>query len=296
MTQFRDKSECDLLIVIGSSLKVRPVALIPSSLPPEVPQILINRCIFQKKVYLHNYNHLPINVREPLPHLTFDVELLGDCDRIVNQLCLMLADECWAPPIHSPLLSQHTGMPVIPSSSEDNTAEDFKDDENVKSSSQEQEEVVKTLTDKDNNTDCKSKNDEKENSVQGNDLTSEPSTSKNNDEHNENPNKGDESDDEGEEWKVKSLSDYIPEGQFLFLPPSRYIVHIVHGKYRFTLITLDMCFPVLNSIPILTPAMMKRMMISRAVRGMERRTEKQGNTRSSLILPVWNPRRRLLLS
>ena len=222
MTQFRDKSECDLLIVIGSSLKVRPVALIPSSLPPEVPQILINRCLFLKNVYLHNY----INVREPLPHLTFDVELLGDCDRIVNQLCLMLADECWAPPIHSPLLSQHTGMPIIPSSSKDNTAEDFKDDENVKSSSQEQEEVVKTLTDKDNNTDCKSKNDEKENSVQGNDLTSEPSTSKNNDEHNENQNKGDESDDEGEEWKVKSLSDYIPDGQFLFLPPSRYPLSI----------------------------------------------------------------------
>ena len=41
----RDKSECDLLIVIGSSLKVRPVALIPSSLPPEVPQILINRSL-----------------------------------------------------------------------------------------------------------------------------------------------------------------------------------------------------------------------------------------------------------
>ena len=39
----RDKSQCDLLIVIGSSLKVRPVALIPSSLPSEVPQILINR-------------------------------------------------------------------------------------------------------------------------------------------------------------------------------------------------------------------------------------------------------------
>ena len=39
----KDKSECDLLIVIGSSLKVRPVALIPSSLKPNVPQILINR-------------------------------------------------------------------------------------------------------------------------------------------------------------------------------------------------------------------------------------------------------------
>ena len=30
-------------LLIGSSLKVRPVALIPSSLPSNVPQILINR-------------------------------------------------------------------------------------------------------------------------------------------------------------------------------------------------------------------------------------------------------------
>lgn len=99
----QDKDEVDLLIVIGSSLKVRPVALIPSmfffffyyffnviasfycscskskqylpvfssshpdSIPHEVPQILINR--------------------EQLPHLNFDVELLGDCDVIVNELC-----------------------------------------------------------------------------------------------------------------------------------------------------------------------------------------------------------------
>ncbi|CAG2117555.1 unnamed protein product [Medioppia subpectinata] len=63
----RDKDECDLMIVMGSSLKVRPVALIPSSIPETVPQILINR--------------------EPLNHLTFDVELLGDCDVIVKQLC-----------------------------------------------------------------------------------------------------------------------------------------------------------------------------------------------------------------
>ncbi|CAH3034858.1 unnamed protein product, partial [Porites lobata] len=59
-----------LLIVIGSSLKVRPVALIPSHLPPEVPQILINR--------------------EPLRHMTFDVELLGDCDVIITELCQRL--------------------------------------------------------------------------------------------------------------------------------------------------------------------------------------------------------------
>lgn len=64
-----DKEQCDLIIVIGSSLKVRPVALIPCALPAHVPQILINR--------------------EPLRHMVFDVELLGDCDVIVNQLCHM---------------------------------------------------------------------------------------------------------------------------------------------------------------------------------------------------------------
>ncbi|XP_037321276.2 NAD-dependent protein deacetylase sirtuin-1 [Pungitius pungitius] len=69
----QDKDEVDLLIVIGSSLKVRPVALIPNSIPHEVPQILINR--------------------EQLPHLNFDVELLGDCDVIVNELCHRLGGD-----------------------------------------------------------------------------------------------------------------------------------------------------------------------------------------------------------
>lgn len=61
-----DKSNCDLLIVIGSSLKVRPVALIPSSINQTIPQILINR--------------------EQLDHFVFDVELLGDSDVIINHL------------------------------------------------------------------------------------------------------------------------------------------------------------------------------------------------------------------
>lgn len=69
----QDKDEVDLLIVIGSSLKVRPVALIPNSIPHEVPQVLINR--------------------EQLPHLNFDVELLGDCDVIINELCHRLAGD-----------------------------------------------------------------------------------------------------------------------------------------------------------------------------------------------------------
>lgn len=65
-----DKKKCDLLIVIGSSLKVRPVALIPHSLPAEVPQILINR--------------------EPHKHNNFDIELLGDCDIIISEICKRL--------------------------------------------------------------------------------------------------------------------------------------------------------------------------------------------------------------
>lgn len=86
-----DKNECDLLIVIGSSLKVRPVALIPNSLPGNVPQIIINR--------------------EPLTkRLTFDVELLGNCDDIISELCKRLGDT-WdhlalaGPPAQQVLLS-----------------------------------------------------------------------------------------------------------------------------------------------------------------------------------------------
>ncbi|KAG8184603.1 hypothetical protein JTE90_005217 [Oedothorax gibbosus] len=69
----QDKQACDLLIVVGSSLKVRPVAMIPSCIPTHVPQILINR--------------------EPLNHLTFDIELLGDCDVILGELARRLKSE-----------------------------------------------------------------------------------------------------------------------------------------------------------------------------------------------------------
>jgi hypothetical protein len=42
---------------------------VAGSIPPGVPQILINR--------------------EPLPHFNFDVELLGDSDVIINHICHM---------------------------------------------------------------------------------------------------------------------------------------------------------------------------------------------------------------
>lgn len=55
---------------MGSSLKVSPVSEIMSQIPHSVPQILINRT--------------------PITHMTFDVQLLGDSDVIVPELCRML--------------------------------------------------------------------------------------------------------------------------------------------------------------------------------------------------------------
>ncbi|KAI9149851.1 NAD-dependent histone deacetylase sir2 [Blastocladiella emersonii ATCC 22665] len=64
-----DAINTDLLIAIGSSLKVAPVSNILRAVPESVPQIIINR--------------------ELLPHLDkhFDVHLLGDADTIVADLC-----------------------------------------------------------------------------------------------------------------------------------------------------------------------------------------------------------------
>lgn len=65
-----DTEQVDLLIVMGSSLKVSPVSEIMSQIPHSVPQILINRT--------------------PITHMTFDIQLLGNCDEIVPELCRML--------------------------------------------------------------------------------------------------------------------------------------------------------------------------------------------------------------
>ncbi|KAF8370695.1 sir-2.1 [Pristionchus pacificus] len=68
-----DKHEADLVVVIGSSLKVRPVSLIPFAVSPDVPQILINR--------------------EPIGHYTSDIELLGNCDDILREIAIQMGEE-----------------------------------------------------------------------------------------------------------------------------------------------------------------------------------------------------------
>ncbi|KAH7629969.1 DHS-like NAD/FAD-binding domain-containing protein [Sordaria sp. MPI-SDFR-AT-0083] len=62
-----DRDLVDLVIVIGTSLKVAPVSEVVPFLPPHIPQIYISRT--------------------PVSHVNFDIDLLGDCDVVVSELC-----------------------------------------------------------------------------------------------------------------------------------------------------------------------------------------------------------------
>ena len=64
-----DKSQIDLLVIIGTSLKVNPVNEIPFKIPPTVPQIWISKERCQRE------------------GVKVDIELLGECDLIVDELC-----------------------------------------------------------------------------------------------------------------------------------------------------------------------------------------------------------------
>lgn len=62
-----DRERVDLVVVIGTSLKVAPVSEVVPFLHPHVPQIYISRT--------------------PVDHTNFDIDLLGDCDVVVAELC-----------------------------------------------------------------------------------------------------------------------------------------------------------------------------------------------------------------
>ncbi|KAK5987838.1 NAD-dependent protein deacetylase hst1 [Cladobotryum mycophilum] len=65
-----DRDKVDLVVVIGTSLKVTPVSEIVSWLPPHIPQIYVSR--------------------QSVTHINFDIDLLGDCDVVVTELCRRL--------------------------------------------------------------------------------------------------------------------------------------------------------------------------------------------------------------
>lgn len=62
----QDISQCDMIIVIGTSLKVEPVASIVDRVAKKVPKILINR--------------------DAIPDRDFDLTFLGDCDNVTSYI------------------------------------------------------------------------------------------------------------------------------------------------------------------------------------------------------------------
>ncbi|KAF8199114.1 SIR2-domain-containing protein [Pholiota molesta] len=78
-----DRFQADLLLIIGTSLKVSPVAEITSHLPHSIPQILINKT--------------------PIRHINPDIVLLGNADDIVLHLCRELGWELPVPREPAPL-------------------------------------------------------------------------------------------------------------------------------------------------------------------------------------------------
>lgn len=90
-----DRDKVDLVIVIGTSLKVTPVSEIVSWLPSHIPQIYVSR--------------------QPVTHINFDIDLLGDCDVVVAELCRRLGwpldHEMVVPPEQPILVRTEPGFP-----------------------------------------------------------------------------------------------------------------------------------------------------------------------------------------
>ena len=84
----QDMEECDLLIVMGTSLLVAPVATIPQWVDRKVPRVLINRELvgsFAEEAMLAKRSNGSFQTR--------DVFIKGDCDDGAQKLCELAGDD-----------------------------------------------------------------------------------------------------------------------------------------------------------------------------------------------------------
>ncbi len=103
-----DIQNCDLLLVIGTSLAVKPVSLIPSLVSATVPKILINK----ESTRIHtptNPNKVSSSILsshssppESSSGGVFTLEVFGDCDTILYNVWKKCA-EILPPPYTDPL-------------------------------------------------------------------------------------------------------------------------------------------------------------------------------------------------
>lgn len=90
----RDRLQADLLLVMGTSLKVAPVMEIPGFLPAHIPQVVINMTALKKKKIKKKLRPFEtvtqteqMSKEEEKEAEQFDLSLLGDCDGIVRYIC-----------------------------------------------------------------------------------------------------------------------------------------------------------------------------------------------------------------
>ncbi|KAG9248719.1 chromatin regulatory protein sir2 [Calycina marina] len=98
-----DKNKVDLVIVIGTSLKVAPVSEVVPYLPAHVPQVYISM--------------------DPVSHVNFDIDLLGQCDVVVAELCRRLGWKLDHPMVKDHRLVDITGGDQYPSRHRFNSVE-----------------------------------------------------------------------------------------------------------------------------------------------------------------------------
>ncbi|RLN54124.1 hypothetical protein BBJ29_009431 [Phytophthora kernoviae] len=93
----KDRLQADLLLVIGTSLKVAPVMEIPGYLPAHIPQVVINKTALKKKKLKSKQLSAAGKLSRMSSNRTdqdaagdeedFDLSLLGECDDIVRYIC-----------------------------------------------------------------------------------------------------------------------------------------------------------------------------------------------------------------
>jgi NAD-dependent SIR2 family protein deacetylase len=91
----RDRLQADLLLVMGTSLKVAPVMEIPGYLPAHIPQVVINMTALKKKKIKKKATAMSNTMtqggskddKDNKDGEEFDLSLLGDCDEIVQYIC-----------------------------------------------------------------------------------------------------------------------------------------------------------------------------------------------------------------
>ncbi|ETL35726.1 hypothetical protein L917_12015 [Phytophthora nicotianae] len=93
----KDRLQADLLLVMGTSLKVAPVMEIPGYLPSHIPQVVINKTALKKKKLkskklstggtMSRVSGKRGGKKDEDEEEEFDMSLLGDCDDIIRYIC-----------------------------------------------------------------------------------------------------------------------------------------------------------------------------------------------------------------